>query len=309
MTILPNNTIANRHSEEAKTTQTKSDNNDGSPTRTYRHRKRHREHKHEPKRDKISPKKEFDNNQINPQEEPSNTGYNSEDEYDLSCKDKLEEWQKKDESFSQALSNLGWQIKPINEDGACLFRSIADQIYNNQELHFKVRQECMDYIVRNRARFEPYITEDFGKYVARKRQWFVHGNHLEIQAMSEYYNRTIEVYCYKIQPINIFNFSPHSHKPIRLSYHRMCHYNSIIDQLLIEQTMFEDKLKATDWEATNEEIEEQTARESYRQYLQDNNGKKDDFDQIMAKVLAESQQTYLDELRNKGPSTSYNNNN
>lgn len=52
--------------------------------------------------------------------------------------------------------------------------------------------------VKNRDYFEPYITEDFDKYIARKKHWNVHGNHLEIQAISEMYNRTIEVYCYQI---------------------------------------------------------------------------------------------------------------
>lgn len=52
--------------------------------------------------------------------------------------------------------------------------------------------------MQNRDYFEPYVTEDFDKYVARKRTWYVHGNHLEIQAMSELYNRNIEVYCYQI---------------------------------------------------------------------------------------------------------------
>lgn len=33
--------------------------------------------------------------------------------------------------------------------------------------------------------------------------------------------------------------------------------------------MLEDKIKATDWEATNEAIEEQVARESYIQYFRD----------------------------------------
>lgn len=35
------------------------------------------------------------------------------------------------------------------------------------------------------------------------------------------------------------------------------------------QTMLEDKLKATDWEATNEALEEEVARESYIQYFRD----------------------------------------
>lgn len=33
--------------------------------------------------------------------------------------------------------------------------------------------------------------------------------------------------------------------------------------------MLEDKIKATDWEATNEAIEEEIARESYIQYYRD----------------------------------------
>ncbi|CAG9855390.1 unnamed protein product [Phyllotreta striolata] len=235
------------------------------------------------------------------------TGFNSEDEYDESFfKGRNltdEEWNKRDALFARCMSNLGFEIKNMNEDGACLFRSISDQVYGDQEFHFQVRQDCMNYIVQNRDYFEPYVTEDFEKYVARKRTWHVHGNHLEIQAMSELYNRTIEVYCYQIEPINIFNGSRiTSYEPIRLSYHRMCHYNSISnpnspsvgvglglpnykpididrrrlhdavrasEELLIEQTMLEDKIKATDWEATNEAIEEQVARESYIQYFRD----------------------------------------
>jgi len=162
----------------------------------------------------------------------------------------------------------------------------------------------MDYIVKNQDFFAPYVTEDFDKYVERKRRWHVHGNHLEIQALSEMYNRTIEVYCYHTEPINIFNASSmNSYEPIRVSYHRMCHYNSITnpkkpsvlvglglpnyctrcdldrrdvhdavrqsEELLIEQTMLEDKIKATDWEATNEALEEQVARESYIQFYRD----------------------------------------
>ena len=123
--------------------------------------------------------------------------------------------------------------------------------------------------------------------------------------------------------------------PIRLCYHRGCHYNSLVDphtatigvglglpnhnpgaadrnlvgqavlqseKDAVEKTMLEDKIRATgkyfmilnhpkskikysegllkfflnnpfkfiDWEATNEAIEEQVARESYLQWLRDN---------------------------------------
>ena len=95
--------------------------------------------------------------------------------------------------------------------------------------------------------------------------------------------------------------------PLRLSYQRCSHYNAILDpfkgsvgvglglpgyrpedfdptkqfnkavelseQLEIEQTMFEDKLKTTDWEATTDVVVEQIARESYLQWCKDNASK------------------------------------
>lgn len=51
--------------------------------------------------------------------------------------------------------------------------------------------------------------------------------------------------------------------------------------------MLEDKLKATDWEATNEDIAEMVARESYLQWIKDNQKNKDDQpSNTVCKILA-----------------------
>lgn len=34
------------------------------------------------------------------------------------------------------------------EDGNCLFRAVADQVYGDSELYDLVRQMCIDYMVR-----------------------------------------------------------------------------------------------------------------------------------------------------------------
>lgn len=77
------------------------------------------------------------------------------------------------------------------------------------------------------------MTEDLSVYVERKRFLGVHGNHLEIQALSEMYNRPIHIYCYSSEPINIFQATDKSDHlnapPIRLCYHRGVHYNSLVD--------------------------------------------------------------------------------
>ena len=38
----------------------------------------------------------------------------------------------------------------MQEDGSCLFRAVADQIYGDEEMHTSVRRHCMDYIESKR---------------------------------------------------------------------------------------------------------------------------------------------------------------
>ncbi|VVC42166.1 Hypothetical protein CINCED_3A020686 [Cinara cedri] len=236
-----------------------------------------------------------------------NCGYNSEDEYGgISKPLSDEEWIEQDCIFEKQLNKHGLILKRMKDDGACLFRAVSDQLYGDQDMHDVVRKQCMDYVACNKDYYVQYVTEDFNSYIARKRQERTHGNHVEIHAMSELYNRPVEVYCYDIEPINICNkahIADDSSPPIRLAYQKGSHYNSIIDpnkntvgiglglpnyapvveekklltetvrqseDYMLEQAMLDDKLRATDWEATNDSIVEQIARESYLQFLKDN---------------------------------------
>ena len=53
----------------------------------------------------------------------------------------------RDRRFEKMMRKRGFIVKPMGEDGACLFRSVADQVYGDQEMHAVVRSHCMDYIV------------------------------------------------------------------------------------------------------------------------------------------------------------------
>lgn len=232
-------------------------------------------------------------------------GYNSEDEYEA-ARVELDPAtaEQQEHRFEKALrEKKGFIIKRMKEDGACLFRAVADQVYGDQDMHEVVRKHCMDYLMKNADYFSNYVTEDFTTYINRKRKSTCHGNHIEMQAMAEMYNRPVEVYQYGTEPINTFHGIQHNEdEPIRVSYHRNIHYNSVVnpnkatigvglglpsfkpglaeqslmksaiktsEESWIEQQMLEDKKRATDWEATNEAIEEQVARESYLQWLRD----------------------------------------
>lgn len=80
------------------------------------------------------------------------SGYNSGDEYShdrrktyMQCSE--QEFQEREMQFEKKINKKGWVIKKMAEDGACLFRAVADQIYGDQEMHKVVRKLCIDYIV------------------------------------------------------------------------------------------------------------------------------------------------------------------
>lgn len=169
-------------------------------------------------------------------------GPNSDDEYDRGFRD--EEMERNFEN--QLRDERGLEIKKMVGDGACLFRGVSHQIYGDEDMHGEVRRLCLDYMEKNREHFEQFITEDFTAYIARKRRPTVHGNHVELQAISEIYNRPIEIYEYNINPINVFHpktsglsssggcsssekKEEDTNAPIRLSYHGSTHYNAVID--------------------------------------------------------------------------------
>ncbi|KAL6566975.1 OVARIAN TUMOR DOMAIN-containing deubiquitinating enzyme 6 [Orobanche minor] len=157
-------------------------------------------------------------------------GYNSADEqgpcFSSSCDDSEREHQ-----FEIDLRRVkGLEVRKMVEDGNCLFRAVADQVYGDSELYDLVRQMCIDYMERERNHFSQFMTEGFTSYCKRKRRDKVYGNNIEIQALSEMYNRPIHIYSYSTEPINIFHGSYNTDTPpIRLSYHHGNHYNSLVD--------------------------------------------------------------------------------
>ncbi|TPP62491.1 OTU domain-containing protein 5-A [Fasciola gigantica] len=111
----------------------------------------------------------------------------------------------------------------------CIMFSSAHQIFGDEEKHDVVRKQVVDYMLKNKEHFSPYITEDFDRYICRKKDPTCYGNHVEIQAMAELYNRPVEIYHDSVEPINVFHADYSKEFPIRLSYHGHVHYNSVVD--------------------------------------------------------------------------------
>ncbi|KAL3518568.1 hypothetical protein ACH5RR_021157 [Cinchona calisaya] len=157
-------------------------------------------------------------------------GYNSADEQS-SCFGSSYDDAERERQFEMDIRRIkGLEVKKMLEDGNCLFRAVADQVYGDSEAYDLVRQMCIDYMERERDHFSQFITEGFTSYCKRKRRDKVYGNNVEIQALSEMYNRPIHIYSYSTEPINIFHGNYNTDTPpIRLSYHHGNHYNSLVD--------------------------------------------------------------------------------
>ncbi|KAI7735430.1 hypothetical protein M8C21_033031 [Ambrosia artemisiifolia] len=159
-----------------------------------------------------------------------NDGYNSADEQNTCYGSSYGDAERERQFELDIRRTKGYEVKRMLEDGNCLFRAVADQVYGDSEAYDLARQMCIDYMERERDHFSQFITEGFTSYCKRKRRDKVYGNNVEIQALSEMYNRPIHIYSYSTEPINIFHGSYNTDTPpIRLSYHHGNHYNSLVD--------------------------------------------------------------------------------
>jgi OTU domain-containing protein 5 len=87
----------------------------------------------------------------------------------------------------------------------------------------------MKYILANKAFFQAFIAgESAEEYCVRKSKDRVWGDDVELQALSEIYDRAIEIYAYQTESMRTFHEQEKARKPIRLSYHGSSHYNSVV---------------------------------------------------------------------------------
>ena len=143
-----------------------------------------------------------------------------------------------DDKFKILLIQNNLQLREVEGDGNCMFRAVSDQVYGTDKYYQLLREKCMDYLVILRKFFENYIDEDFDEYIKYKRKDKTWGDDVELEALSEIYNRPIEIYKDSNKPIKTFHEkiyeqddkdnNNYSITPIRLSYHKKNHYNSIV---------------------------------------------------------------------------------
>ncbi|XP_027761004.1 OTU domain-containing protein 3 isoform X2 [Empidonax traillii] len=69
--------------------------------------------------------------------------------------------------LAEQLRALGLKLREVPGDGNCLFRALGDQLEGHSRNHLRHRQETVEYMVKQRGDFEPFVEDDvpFEKHV------------------------------------------------------------------------------------------------------------------------------------------------
>ncbi|KAF8651638.1 hypothetical protein HU200_063147 [Digitaria exilis] len=88
--------------------------------------------------------------------------------------------------FRAQLDSLGLKIVEVNADGKCFFRAMGDQLECSEAEHMKYRAMVVDYIVKHREDFEPFIEDEvpFKEYCDSMLKDGTWAGHMELQAAS-----------------------------------------------------------------------------------------------------------------------------
>ncbi|XP_072888001.1 OTU domain-containing protein 3 [Hemitrygon akajei] len=70
-------------------------------------------------------------------------------------------------SFANQLLAMGLKLREVPGDGNCLFRALGDQLEGHSQNHLKHRRETVDFMIKHRQDFEPFVEDDvpFDRYV------------------------------------------------------------------------------------------------------------------------------------------------
>ena len=153
------------------------------------------------------------------------------------------------DNVDEKQNESSFHIKMISKDGNCLFRSVSHQLYGTSKLYHLIRTECVNYLRSEKNFFQGFIgsrtgTRSYQSYCRRMAQNKTWGGHPELQALSEIYNRPIEIYSEDLELSHSIFIAErmigwqHEARPIRLSYHNGDHYNSVISSNINNHQMF-----------------------------------------------------------------------
>ncbi|XP_017871629.1 PREDICTED: protein ovarian tumor locus isoform X1 [Drosophila arizonae] len=143
--------------------------------------------------------------------------------------------------YDQFLESRCMYRKHTARDASCLFRVIAEQMYDTQMLHYEVRLECVRFMTRKRRIFEQHVRGDFDSYMLEMAKPKTYGTMLELRALCCMYRRNVILF----EPFNLGTAVTYNDRYVdnfRVFYTNEFHFDSVyqldyIETAAISQTI------------------------------------------------------------------------
>lgn len=91
--------------------------------------------------------------------------------------------------LQKTLVNYQFLARNVKDDSACLFRAVADQLFNNQESHRQVRQKAIEQLRSNPSQYADSVNgRSWRQYLAQLVEERTRGDSTSLQALADAYN-------------------------------------------------------------------------------------------------------------------------
>ena len=134
------------------------------------------------------------------------------------------------DKFANQLSKLDLYLHDIPGDGNCLFRALVDQLEGHQENHFKHRCDVVEYMVKHRDTFEPFVEDGipFNRYISWLRKKGTHVGNDAIVAFAKQHHLNVAIHQLS-QPILMIHGAKDSTiaRELHIANHKGEHYSSV----------------------------------------------------------------------------------
>ncbi|KAL6067375.1 hypothetical protein STEG23_012468 [Scotinomys teguina] len=132
-------------------------------------------------------------------------------------------------SFANQLQALGLKLREVPGDGNCLFRALGDQLEGHSRNHLKHRQETVDYMIRQREDFEPFVEDDvpFDKHVANLAKPGTFAGNDAIVAFARNHQLTVVIHQLNAPLWQIRGTDRSSVRELHIAYRYGEHYDSV----------------------------------------------------------------------------------
>lgn len=85
------------------------------------------------------------------------------------------------------LEEKGFYRKHVARDASSLFRVVSEQVYDIQNYHEKIRQDCAGFMEARAKEYSNEVDKNFYNYINLLRRNRTHGTLLELRVLAKMY--------------------------------------------------------------------------------------------------------------------------